>query len=119
MANTGLKGPFSLIETTIDREVAKISAGAYALGYLNNGNTFIVLYVGRSDDNLNGRLKQWIGEEKYKQFKYDYFSSPKSAFEKECRLYHDFGGKEKLNNTIHPDRPKNTDWECPICTIFD
>lgn len=119
MANTGLKGPFSLTEIGIDGEVAKTSAGAYVLGYLNGDNIFIVLYVGRSDDDINWRLKQWVGEKNYKQFKYDYFLSPKSAFEKECRLYHDFGGKNKLDNNIHPDRPKNTDWECPVCTIFD
>jgi len=119
MANTGLKGHFSLTENGIDKEVTKTSAGVYALGHLNNDNTFIVSYVGRSDEDLNGRLKQWVGEKNYKNFKYDYFPSSKSAFEKECRLYHDFGGKEKLDNDIHPDRPKNTNWECPVCTIFD
>jgi hypothetical protein len=119
MAITGLKGPFSLTGTGIDREITKISAGAYALGHINGNDVFIVSYVGRSDNDLNGRLKQWINEKNYKQFKYDYFPSPKSAFEKECHLYHDFGGKEKLDNEIHPDRPEDTNWECPVCFIFD
>jgi len=119
MANTGLKGPFLLTEDGIDNEVTRVSPGAYVLGYLNGNKTFIVCYVGRSDDDLNKRLKKWVGRKNYKRFKYAYFSSPKAAFEKECRLYHDFGGKGKLDNDIHPARPENTNWECPVCTIFD
>lgn len=119
MASTGLKGPFPLTEDSIDNEVTRTSPGAYALGYLNDNRTFIVSYVGRSDDDLNGRLKKWVGKKNYKRFKYDYFGSPKAAFEKECRLYHDFGGKQKLDNDVHPARPENTNWECPVCTIFD
>ena len=119
MASTGLKGPFPLTEEGIDDEVTRTSPGAYALGYLDDSNTFIVCYVGRSDDDLNGRLKNWVGKKNYKRFKYDYFASPKAAFEKECRLYHDFGGKQKLDNDVHPARPENANWECPVCTIFD
>lgn len=119
MTNTGLKGSFPLTEDGIDNEVTRESLGAYALGHLNNNSTFIVSYVGRSDDDLNSRLKSWIGKKNYKRFKYDYFPSPKAAFEKECRLYHDFGKKEVLDNDIHPARPENTNWECPVCTIFD
>ena len=77
MASTGLKGPFPLTEEGIDDEVTRTSPGAYALGYLDDSNTFIVCYVGRSDDDLNGRLKNWVGKKNYKRFKYDYFASPK------------------------------------------
>lgn len=45
-------------------------------------------------------------------------TSAKAAFEKECHNYHDFGGKEKLDNTIHPDRPAGSGWKCPCCKIF-
>jgi len=24
-----------------------------------------------------------------------------------------------LDNDIHPDRPDNSNWECPVCDIFD
>lgn len=35
-------------------------------------------------------------------------------------LLKNFGGIEKLDNDIHPNRPSNSkDWECPICDIFD
>lgn len=44
------------------------------------------------------------------------FHSEKSTINNE---YHDFGENKKLRNKIHPDRPKNSSWECPCCTIFD
>lgn len=117
MASTGLKGPFLLTSEKIDEEVTEISPGTYVLGHLNDEDVFIVKYVGRSDEDLNDRLHDWIDE--YKRFKFGYFNSEKEAFEKECIIYHDFGESESLDNEIHPDRPDNTDWECPSCAIFD
>jgi hypothetical protein len=116
MPATGLRGPYTLDSETIDKEVTRTSAGAYALGKVND-NTFYVSYVGRSDDNINRRLKEWVGN-KYSKFKYEYYASPKAAFEKECNLYHDFGEKE-LDNEVHPKRPDGTDWQCPRCRIFE
>lgn len=113
-----MEGSYDLTEQSINTKVSKISAGNYALGYLNEENIFVVQYVGRSDYDVNERLQDHIGE-KYKKFKYSYATSPKNAFEKECRNYHDFGGSEKLANKIHPDRPQNSDWKCPVCNIFD
>ncbi len=61
-------------------------------------------------------MKSWVGENnKYKHFKFSYATSPKAAFEKECKNYHDFGGSEKLDNKQHPERPDGTNWECPVC----
>ncbi|GAI79270.1 unnamed protein product, partial [marine sediment metagenome] len=93
--------------------------GNYALGYINDKGTFIVLYVGRSDDDLNNRLHDWTGSTKYKSFKASVAPSLKSAFEKECQNYHDFGGSEKLENDYHPDRPEGKTWSCPVCDVFD
>lgn len=116
MPQTGLRGSYPLDNETIDREVDRTSAGAYALGRVGN-NTFYVGYVGRSDDDINRRLKDWVG--KYSRFKFEYYDSPKAAFEKECNLYHDFGEKERLDNDIHPQRPEGSNWKCPRCNIFE
>jgi hypothetical protein len=116
MATLNMQGPYKLDSTTIDKVVSKISAGNYALGY-SNEKTFFVKYVGRADNDLNKRLNDWIGH--YKEFKFSYASSPKAAFEKECKNYHDFGENKSLDNKIHPDRPDNSGWKCPECTIFD
>ncbi len=112
MATSGLKGPHLLTDRTIDEIVTRTSAGTYALGYSNNGS-FYIDYTGRSDTDLNDRLHDWV--ESYKEFKYDYFDSAKSAFERECTIYHDFSPKD---NKIHPDRPKNSNWTCPRCRTF-
>lgn len=121
MASTGLEGPFILSDVEINSIVTKISPGAYALGYVKNDGTFVVLYVGRSDSDLNARLCSWVGEnKKYTHFKASYFPSAKAAFDKECLIYHDFGGPEnQLDNAMHPDRPKNQICTCSRCYIFD
>ena len=117
MPQTGLKGPYSLDYETIDREVTRTSPGAYVLGRVKD-NVFYIAYVGRSDTDINRRLKEWVGK-KYTHFKFDYFGSPKAAFEKECHLWHDWGGPEgKLDNEKHPERPEGTNWKCPRCDIY-
>ena len=117
MANSKLSGPYKLTSAEVDKNVRINSVGAYALGR-TQGETFNLSYVGRSDSDLNGRLKQHI--EEYAEFKFNYFPSPKSAFEKECNLWHDFDGpKGQLDNKVHPDRPNGADWKCPRCKIFD
>jgi len=117
MPESGLRGPYPLDEQTIDRVVTETSSGAYALGKTKD-TTFYIKYVGRSDDDVNGRLKDHVGE--YEQFKYEYYPSAKAAFEKECQLWHDFGEPEgTLDNKSHPDRPDGTGWKCPRCDVFD
>ena len=124
MPSTGLGRYYSLDDKTIDAVVKKKSAGAYVLGHIKTEKknekeikTFIVEYVGRSDDDIKDRLKKWVS--KYPKFKFGYYGSPKVAFEKECNIYHDFGEKETLDNDRHPDRPKNANWKCPRCKIFN
>lgn len=118
MASLEMSGPYNFTYEKIDEFVTQISAGNYALGYVNAKGTFIVQYVGRSDSDVNAELKARLSS-KYKKFKYSYATSAKAAFEKECRNYHAFGGKKELDNKNHPGRPDGTNWECPICTIFD
>ena len=121
MPSTGFGKSYPLNNETIDSVVTEESAGTYVLGHIKTKKgkekkTFVVEYVGRSDDDINGRLKKWV--DKYPMFKFGYYGSPKAAFEKECNIYHDFGEKELLDNDRHPDRPKNANWKCPRCDIF-
>jgi hypothetical protein len=115
MPNTGLNGLYRLSSEKIDEVVTKTSPGTYVLEREDSSNSFIVNYVGRSDDDVNDRLKDWVGLKGYKRFKFGYFGSPKAAFEKECEIYHDFSG---LDNDIHPQRPEGTSWQCPHCNTF-
>ncbi|MGE5587564.1 MAG: hypothetical protein ACM3ZO_05070 [Clostridia bacterium] len=106
-----MNGPYTLSYATIDAVVTLRSPGVYELLVLYQGP---VRYVGRSDDDLNARLKQWVGS-KYRYFTFEYCSSARDAFYKECTLYHQHGGSKGLDNDRHPDRPSGTDWKCPVC----
>lgn len=115
MASLQMDGPHALNNPEVDRQVTKKSPGNYALAWKTEDGRFVPKYVGRSDTDLNGRLKRHVGE--YDLFKFSYASSPKAAFQEECRNYHDF--QDQLDNENHPDRPDGSNWECPICEIFD
>lgn len=110
-----MKGPFEIDTETIDGEVSETSAGNYALGKKNDNGGLTVHYVGRSDDDLNDRLNDYVDHNIYTHFKYSYAGNPKAAFEEECRNYHDW---KKLDNDIHPRRPKGKDYQCPNCDNF-
>lgn len=114
MPATNLTGPFALTFEEIARTVTKALPGAYALGMVDAQGVFRVERVGRSDTNLPGRLGDYVGD--YTHFKADYFPSAKAAFEKECRLFHDFKPRD---NKLHPDRPDGSNWTCPCCPVFD
>lgn len=102
MAQLNMEGPYSLTLEVIDKKVRKATIGNYALGK-TEGGTFIVQYVGRSDIDLNARLKDHIGF--YSEFKFSYASSAKEAYAKELRNYTDFGGSDSLDNEIEPAKP--------------
>ena len=108
----GMKSSYALTNNSIDEEITEISAGNFALGFESKSGLFVVQNYGRSDTDLKHELKNWIG--KYKRFKFFYASSPKSAFEKECKNYHAFD-KNKIDNKTHPEKPENTDYTCPYC----
>jgi len=119
MASLGMEGPYELDTETIETNVTRTSPGNYALGRKNEEGTFLVGYVGRSDSDVRARLKSWVSETKRPLFKFSYATSPKAAFEKECKNYHDFGESEKLDNKQHPERPDDANWKCPVCNIYD
>lgn len=113
VADNGLRGPFALSDATIDREVTERSAGVYVLDEWETSNAFQATYVGRSDTDVNNQLHVYVGS--YGRFKFEYYSSPKAAFDKECALYHDF---EPPDNIYHPTRPSASAWTCPRCALF-
>jgi len=102
----------NLTPEEIDSNIRKEFAGVYVL-YIRG--PIRAKRVGRSDEDLNKRIKDYL-ESKYKYFRFDYAKSPKDAFDKECELYHDYrGDKGKLDNERHPDKKEGSNWKCPTC----
>jgi hypothetical protein len=112
---TWLNGPCELSARSINANVMSGMIGTYALGVLAEGNVLAVRYVGRSDDDLAGRLQSWTGNPRYTHFLFGYLFSAEEAFKKECRLFHDFGATAILDNAVHPDRPNGSNVACPVC----
>lgn len=119
MPTLNMQGPYEFSGDEVDNQITRTQAGNYALGDLDSDGVFHVRYVGRSDTDVNSRLKDHLPQKYtngYKHFKFSYASSPKDAFEKECQNYHDFGESRRLDNDVHPDRPSNSkNWKCPVC----
>ena len=109
-----LSGPFAFNQATIDHVVNQKSAGVYALGYTLN-NVFQIQRVGRSDTDLNARLKSDEYKGKYHQFNAWYYPNADAAFHAECELFHAFGG---TNNPNHPARPFGKNHKCNHCRLF-
>jgi hypothetical protein len=63
-------GPYPLMNQDIDKYVAENRLGNYLLGSITNGE-FIPRYTGRSDSDINRRLKEHI-DERYSHFKFEY-----------------------------------------------
>lgn len=104
------KGPYTLNESNINSIVDMNNIGAYSLGPLNTGGeTLTVKRVGRSDVNLNKRLKDYIGD--YSHFVVRFCASVQESYETECKLYHKFNPSD---NAYHPDKPTGTNYSCPV-----
>jgi hypothetical protein len=56
-----MRGSYPLNDEAIDDAVTRVSAGNYALGYMD-GKRFMVFYVGRSDADLKQALHDWVDE---------------------------------------------------------
>ena len=107
-----------LSDIIVNMVVPDYKMGNYAFGYIDaESGAFVVRYVGRSDSDLKKEIKQQMKTDRAKgctHFKFSIASTKKEAFEKECRNYHDFGGRDHLHNENHPDKPDGTKYKCPV-----
>jgi hypothetical protein len=111
VVQTDLQGPFPLTQRDIDSRV-RPTLGVYVLGHHIDVNNLTVKYVGRSDDDVHGRLSKWAATGEYAYFMFKHVDSVLAGFEQECRLYH---ALDNLDNKVHPDRPDGTMYHCPVC----
>jgi hypothetical protein len=84
--------------------------GCYVLDRSTTGG-FEVYYTGRADYDLEERLCSWVGAG-YLYFKFLSLPDRKSAYEMECKVYHNF---RPVDNKMHPDSPDGANYRCPHC----
>jgi hypothetical protein len=99
-----LRGPFST--DSVDSYVSSPSPGVYIL----SKDARTAAYVGRSDTDVGSRIKQYVTEG-YTHFWFEYATSPRDAYLKECEYYHKYNPPDNKN---HPAVPFGTNWRCPI-----
>ena len=94
--------------------------GNYVLGFIRinkktKAKEFVNRYVGRSDTNLQFEIiqqgiklkKDLDGNQLYTHFKFTHrIETLKENYLKECTHYHQFKDIHKLDNMIHPARPR-------------
>jgi hypothetical protein len=111
-----MHGPYDLTAGNIDRFVRAYVPGVFALGYTRENGGFVVRYIGRADTDVGRELKAQPADETAR-FKWVEVSSQKAGFDTQCRLYHDFGGGDALENEDHPAPPAGTKWSCVVCGV--
>ncbi len=118
MASLNMEGPYVLVPDKIDEQITAKTPGNFALGYIVDTD-FIVIYIGRADEDLNTVLKDFVfWRSDCLFFKYAVAKTAKEAFEKECINFHDFGETVNLKNIHHPEPPPQSRWKCPGCIKF-
>lgn len=108
---------FTLTSEEVDKQVTPNKAGVYQLLTFNTFlELYVVKYVGRSDTDLNARLKQHCSKG-YDAFCFEYADTPLDAYQGECTYYHHYNGDiGLLDNKSHPDLPDGVSGVvCPIC----
>jgi hypothetical protein len=113
----GMRGPYDLNPAKVDEVVRTHVPGVFATGYTKESGAFVVQYIGRSDSDVGKEIKAQESDSSAR-FKWAEAESAHAAFEAQCRLYHDFGGCNVLENEDHPHRPHGTNWPCPVCDVY-
>jgi len=112
-------GPYDLTQDNVGK--LKSQPGAYIIGYSRDGAIYGA-YVGRSDDDLKGRLRDHLPANETNEcikrlgcdrFWYQYADSAKAAYDIECTTYHKQNGGYSCN-VNHPAK-SNSNWKCPVC----
>jgi hypothetical protein len=92
-----MNGPYDYDVATLEKMIIDTKSGNYALGYLDSENNFIIEYVGKSDSDVRGRLKEHLPSE-HKMFKFCYAISRKVSYLKEVSEVRNYYKSKAYNN---------------------
>jgi len=110
-----MNSTYELTPQRVREIVPQDAVGFYRLGIVKN-DQFWPLYIGRSDRGLQSRLLQHSRQRPgVTHFQPAVTRTIRRAFELECRGWHLHG--DRLENDIHPARPKRIGYECPYCDL--
>ena len=114
-----MEGPFQLTESVIDAVVTETAPAVYLIRRIEETGTYAhyKARIGRANgDALKDELKKWIGSD-YRVFCFEYVADNRTAFYRQCILWHDMGGvANKLDNERHPEPDTGFTILCPICS---
>jgi hypothetical protein len=110
----GMKGPYPLNKATI-RQFEDDAYGVYLLVCEGKGGGIIVIYVGRG--LFKDRFSEHINEKPdASHFYFKPLDDDYEGFEEECRLFHDYGKVNHLDNEMHPPVPAGAPRNYPRCS---
>lgn len=102
--------PYALRVEVIAREAPEEKPGVFVLSYDRTQEA----RTGRADEDLRKTLASFKGE--YAYFYFEVIEEQDERYFRECELFHRLGGdRGQLDNTTHPDPPKDGGLECPVC----
>ena len=104
-------GPYGLTEEDIQHNVSGALAGAYALGISDAKLGFVVKFVGRSSDDVRGKLLIHTPD-RHPEFCFTYCRNEEEAYRRECELYHAY---RPPDNLVHPAPPLRSSLRCSVC----
>ncbi|MBU4304413.1 MAG: GIY-YIG nuclease family protein [Candidatus Omnitrophica bacterium] len=109
-----------VIEKSIKKEASHSMNGPIDLALVNSSNNAV--YVGRSDTDLNSRLKNhlperednaWVRRSFPTDFYFESTANSQEAYRLECEWFHKY--RPSCNNA-HPAKLSYS-WACPICGL--
>jgi len=125
-----MEGPFNLTAENIAK--VRKEPGVYILGFRGADGKDYGCYVGRSDEDISGRLGAWFAlltgdhiphndsercvlRRRPDRYWREYAQSANQAYERECAIYHEHGQGYECND-VHPAKSYQH-WHCPICGL--
>lgn len=113
-----MEGPFQLSRRVIDAVVSDPRPAVFLLRRIETTPAY-AHYRGRVErtrrgESLGPALTRWVGSD-YRVFWFEHADSDRTAFERECRLWHELGGHAgKLDNAGHPEPDGTRGGHCPL-----
>jgi len=114
-----VEGPFQLSRSVIDAVVSDPRPAVFLLRRIAT-TTEYAHYRGRvgrtgRGESLAGTLARWAGAD-YRVFWFEHVDSDRSAFQRECLLWHELDRQEgELDNDCHPRPDGVSGGHCPLC----